>query len=151
MTTETSQKSTSLTTTTNPTTDEDQDRNTDTDTDTAAAAPLDDATIANLLEAIGDDEDFLTEVIDTYVAGAVDLLAAMQRAVAAGSAADLAWAAHDLKSSSSNLGGLSLAAVCQALESGARTGNLAGAAERVALADQEYQRVRGALAETLGR
>lgn len=149
MTTETSQKSTSLATTTNPTTDEDQDRNTD--TDTAAAAPLDDATIANLLEAIGDDEGFLTEVIDTYVAGAVDLLAAMQRAVAAGSAADLAWAAHDLKSSSSNLGGLSLAAVCQALESGARTGNLTGAAERVALADQEYQRVRGALAETLGR
>jgi len=147
MTTETSQKSTSLATTTNPTTDEDQDRN----TDTAAAAPLDDATIANLLEAIGDDEGFLTEVIDTYVAGAVDLLAAMQRAVAAGSAADLAWAAHDLKSSSSNLGGLSLAAVCQALESGARTGNLTGAAERVALADQEYQRVRGALAETLGR
>ncbi len=149
MTTETSQQSTSLAATTNPTTDEDQDRNTG--TDTAAAAPLDDATIANLLEAIGDDADFLTEVIDTYVAGAVDLLATMQRAVAAGSAADLAWAAHDLKSSSSNLGGLSLAAVCQALESGARMGNLAGAAERVALADQEYQRVRGALAETLGR
>ncbi len=71
----------------------------------------------------------------------------MQHAVATGRAADLAWAAHDLKSSSSTVGGLSLAALCASLEGVARTGGLDGAEEQIALAQTEYARVEQALAD----
>lgn len=110
---------------------------------------VDHRTIETLLEAVGNDHAFLAEVIETYVAGGPPLIAAMWRAVAAGSAADLAWAAHDLKSSSSNLGGLSLAAMCEGLEAEARAGGLDGAAEEIARAEAEYERVKRALQATL--
>ncbi len=108
---------------------------------------IDPGTFQRLLDAVGADQPLVTEIIAAYLAGGRQLIAAMQHAVATGRAADLAWAAHDLKSSSSTVGGLSLAALCASLEGVARTGGLDGAEEQVALAQTEYARVEQALAD----
>lgn len=106
---------------------------------------LDRAVLADLLEMVGDDPEFVAELVDTFVADAAGHVAAMEAAVEAGVPADLLRPAHTLKSNSLNLGAAALAAISRALEEQARAGSLDGAAGRVAAAREELGRVVAAL------
>jgi HPt (histidine-containing phosphotransfer) domain-containing protein len=109
------------------------------------AEPLDRATLAELLAAVGDDPAFVGELVDTFLADAPAQLDAIDAAIAAGSAEQLVRPAHTLKGNSLNLGAVELAALGRMLEEQARAGVLDGAATRAAAARGELGRVRAAL------
>ena len=110
-----------------------------------AADVLDPAALGNLRELVGGDEAFLVELIDTFLGDAPQLLADMRQAAANGDAAVLHRAAHSLKSNSAEFGALTLSALCRELEMSGKAGALEGAAEKVAQAVAEYEKVRAAL------
>jgi HPt (histidine-containing phosphotransfer) domain-containing protein len=108
---------------------------------------LDPAALDRLLEITGDDIAFVDELIDTYLEDAVVQLAAMDDAAATGDAAALVRPAHSLKSNSDNVGAVALTVLCRALETDARGGEAADAAERVAAIRREFEAVRAGLLE----
>ena len=72
-------------------------------------------------------QTMLSRVAATYLSDSERLLDAIERAVAAGQAADLARAAHAWRSSNGNVGALGLMNLCRELESCARAGDLSAA------------------------
>ena len=107
---------------------------------------IDPKALDDLLEAVGGDQAFLDELIDTYLEDSPNLLSAIESALATGSAEELRRAAHSLKSNSANFGAQNLADLCKDLEESARRNELDGAASRVEQIMAEYQKVKQALA-----
>ena len=122
---------------------------------TDGGGPIDRPTYDALLKMTGDDHAFVDDLIDTYLADAVDQLAALDAAIEAADATALTRPAHSLKSSSLNVGALELGRLGRELEEQGRAGQLDGAAERVAAAHRQFEAVRTALlarrAEDAGR
>ena len=108
-------------------------------------APIDAATLAELLETVGGDRAFLAELVETYRADCPRLLAELRAAVAAGDAPAARRAAHTLKSTSASMGALGLAAQCREIEAAAAAGDLAGLDERVERVAVTYDEVEAAL------
>ena len=77
-------------------------------------ATIDLATFAELQAAAG--EDFVKELIDTFLEEAPAMLAALRSAFAAGSADAFRRAAHSLKSNLNTFGAVALAAKARELE-----------------------------------
>lgn len=90
---------------------------------------------------IGDDADFLSEVIDTFLGDAPLQLEDMRTAAATGDAEWLMRAAHTLKSTSLNLGALSLASAASEVEASARTGVVDGVEAHLAATDTRLDAV----------
>jgi len=109
------------------------------------AETLDLATIGELLDAVGGDETFVDELVDTFLADAPALLDAIDAAVAADDAAALVAPAHTLKGNSLTLGALELAAVARVLEESGRQGDVSRSAEHAALAREEFGHLEDAL------
>ena len=107
---------------------------------------LDKGAMTQLLEMVGDDPEFVSDLVDTYLADAPGLLAAMRAAAEAASSEGLVRPAHTLKGNSRSIGATVLAEICRGLEEAGRTGSMNGTAEDVAAAEAEYQRVVAALA-----
>ncbi len=102
-------------------------------------------TFAELQAAAG--EDFVKELIDTFLEEAPPMLEAMRIALAAGDADAFRRAAHSLKSNSLTFGALGLGAMARELElGGLASAQQADAAPLAALAG-EYARVAAALTE----
>jgi signal transduction histidine kinase/DNA-binding response OmpR family regulator len=97
------------------------------------------------LEAQGAD-GVVAKTIGFYLEDAPDLLGTMREACAQANATAMTGAAHSLKSSSANLGALKLAALCKQLEMLGRAESTDGAAELVEEIEQEFSKVRVALA-----
>ena len=114
--------------------------------ESAAAAVLD---LSKLNSMTGGDQDFLREMIQTYLEEAPRLLGDMRKAVAQGDAAGLRIAAHSLKSNSAAFGANELTELCRELEGMGKAGELDGAAARLDQADALHQAVAGALASAL--
>jgi len=112
---------------------------------------LDATALASLLEMVGDDPDFVSELADMYLSDSPVQLAAMRAAIEAGVPADLVRPAHTLKGNSANLGAAELAGVCRELEATARAGSLVDAPDRLAAAEAEYAAVVEALADARSR
>ena len=108
-------------------------------------AVLDPTALKNLREMIGDESDFMVEMIDTFLADAPRLLATMRQAIESEAAASLQLAAHTLKSNSADFGATTLSTLCKALEAKGREEVLEGAAALLAQAETEYETVKGAL------
>ena len=106
---------------------------------------IDPAAFEHLLEITGDDLEFVDELIDTYLDDAATQVAAMEAAAAAGDADAMVRPAHTLKSSSANVGAMSLAEACRTLEADARTGTVPDATARVAACVEGLAAVRSAL------
>ena len=68
--------------------------------------------------------DFLSQLVPVFVQGAPERLEAVRAAARAGDAGALASAAHALRGSAANMGGVRVAAVCRRMETAARTGSL---------------------------
>jgi PAS domain S-box-containing protein len=108
-----------------------------------AADVVDRAVIDRLGETMG--RDFAVELIDTFVADARDLLAAIQRALAASDRDGFRRGAHTLKSTGESLGAFGLAALARELESIGQAGRLHEVGNRVDRLADLYERVAHAL------
>ena len=86
-------------------------------------------------------QTMLSRVAATYLSDSERLLDAIERAVAAGQAADLARAAHAWRSSNGNVGALALMNLCRELETCARAGDLSSAQALLTQLRQVYAQV----------
>lgn len=102
---------------------------------TADNAPLlDPAVIAELRVATGDDDAFIAELIESYLAEGQTNVDSISAAAAQNDLAVFTRVAHTLKSTSATVGAMRLSEVCRGLEEAARSGRaegLSSAAERV--------------------
>jgi two-component system sensor histidine kinase/response regulator len=106
---------------------------------------LDQASLDSLMDSLGGDAEFMTELIDTYVADVPLQLEALRAALAANDVAAVVRPAHTLKSASASLGALGLAERCRQLESSATAGSSEGAAQTIERIAAEVERVVQAL------
>ncbi|HET9853240.1 MAG TPA: Hpt domain-containing protein [Candidatus Limnocylindrales bacterium] len=83
---------------------------------------LDPGVIAELLESTGGDEEFVRDLVATYVEEGTGLLGGMRDAVASGDAAAIVRPAHSLKSSSAAIGVMRLSSICRSIEAAGREG-----------------------------
>lgn len=107
---------------------------------------VDPAALDRLLEMTGGDPEFVDELIQTYLDDAVAQLEGMRAAAADDSPEKLIRPAHSLKGNSANVGASRLEDLCRQLEADARAGPVERAADRVAAAEAEFERVRAELA-----
>jgi HPt (histidine-containing phosphotransfer) domain-containing protein len=114
------------------------------------AGILDPAALANLQEMVGGDDEFLIDLIDTFLADAPQMLADLYQALADGDAVLLRRSAHSLKSNSAEFGATALSALCRELEEMGKAGTLGEANEKVAQAEAEYAKVQAALEKIRG-
>ena len=108
---------------------------------------LDQRALDDLLAMVGDDPDFVDELVDEYLADVPRQEAALRAALDAGDAEGLVRPAHTLKGTSLNLGGQRVAAIAREIEAHGRVGELG--AVRALLADLEA--ASGELAAALGQ
>jgi HPt (histidine-containing phosphotransfer) domain-containing protein len=96
---------------------------------------IDFAVVEELRDSVGGDDEFVKELVATYLAESPGYLDAIAAAAAQGDAAALVRPAHTLKSSSASIGAMRLSAVSKQLEFAAREGRIdqAGVAEAKAL------------------
>ena len=113
------------------------------------AEPVDREVLRRFSEAMApEDPDFISEIIDDFLAAAPRLLDDIRREQAASAAKDLRRAAHTLKSSAQSLGATRLGAACRDLELAAADGDLMAASDLVEPVADELSRVLSALPET---
>jgi HPt (histidine-containing phosphotransfer) domain-containing protein len=108
------------------------------------SARLDAASLESLRELGG--EEFLGELIDTFLTEAPTMLATIRSSIEQGDADELRRAAHTLKSNAATFGAEVLAERCRELEDRAKGGELGGAGELAAGIGVEYVDVERALA-----
>jgi CheY-like chemotaxis protein len=104
---------------------------------------LDDDALNNLRDLGGD--EFLSEVIDAFLADGPELVATLRRSLDDGSSEELRRAAHTLKSNGATLGATEFAELCRTLEARAKASELEGAGELVDRVEHEYGPLRDAL------
>jgi HPt (histidine-containing phosphotransfer) domain-containing protein len=114
---------------------------------TELQSPLDNAVLAELRASVGDDPEFVAELIDDFLADAPTQLDALREAAGSGDANAAMRAAHTLKGNSRTFGAGSLASLCQDAEAAAGAGDLNAVLSRLDGIDAEWRRVR---AELLG-
>jgi hypothetical protein len=106
---------------------------------------LDPAALADMLSMVGDDPEFVGDIVDTYLADAPAQLTGMHEALEAGDLATLGRLAHTLKGNSLNVGATALAEIARTLEEQARRGDVTDAGPRIDAAAAEFGRVITAL------
>ncbi len=97
------------------------------------------------LRELGGD-DFLTEVIDAFLADAPGLVASLRSALEQENSEELRRAAHTLKSNGATLGAGAFSELCRTLEQHAKHGEFADASPLVSEIEQVYPRLEHALA-----
>lgn len=105
---------------------------------------IDHEVLDDLRSVLGDEVDRL---VDVFLDDTPRLLSALENAVDGPDYDGLREAAHSLKSSSANLGAMSLSAAAKRIETGARERNLERPAVAVALVSNEFARARRMLRE----
>ena len=113
---------------------------------------LDDAVLDELRASTGGDEEFIVDLVETYLSeGAGDLEHLLAAAGALDSEA-VVRPAHTLKSSSASLGAMRLSAICRAIEEDGRAARTATLREDAELARSTWDATVAAFAEAgLGR
>jgi CheY-like chemotaxis protein/HPt (histidine-containing phosphotransfer) domain-containing protein len=104
---------------------------------------FDKAAIDSLRELGGD--EFVAEVIDTFLADAPGLLATLRRSLDTDDAEELRRAAHTLKSNAATLGDRAFSELCHELELRAKEGRLDDALEMVSRVERELRSLSDAL------
>jgi HPt (histidine-containing phosphotransfer) domain-containing protein len=106
---------------------------------------IDSETLQGLRELAGDDTSFLPQMIDLYLKTATEKFPVLEAHLSSGRLKEVASICHQLKSSSGNLGALTLGKYFEAVEMSALGGNAGGAAAEFAKAKGEFPRVEAAL------
>jgi len=112
---------------------------------TEPGSALDTAVLGELRESVGDDPEYLAELMDDFLADAPDQLESLRRAATAGDATTARRAAHTLKGNGRTFGAGELASLCEQAEAAATAGELDSVLARVDEIDREWARVRSAL------
>jgi HPt (histidine-containing phosphotransfer) domain-containing protein len=107
---------------------------------------LDDVVLDELRAATGGDEEFIVDLVETYVEEGAVNLDEMVAAAAASDPAAIVRPAHTLKSSSASLGAMRLSAIARAIEEAGRAGSADGLADDVALARSAWTATLEAMA-----
>ncbi len=103
-----------------------------------------DVTMLESIISMGSKE-ILAEIIEDYLNFAPSRLAAIREAIVADDANELRMTAHVLRSSSGNLGGVTVGKICNQLESLGRENTTMGAAEIFPLLEVEYEQLKQGL------
>jgi HPt (histidine-containing phosphotransfer) domain-containing protein len=106
---------------------------------------IDREALNRLFEAVGDDPEFLKELLDEYFLDSPVQFENMAAALSSDNAEEFRRAAHSLKSNSANFGAVALSHRFKELEDLGKSGNLYGGEALVAQASVEYQQVKTAL------
>jgi HPt (histidine-containing phosphotransfer) domain-containing protein len=106
---------------------------------------IDREVLDNLLEAVGGDGEFLSELLETYFADTPQLFTTMHNALSDGNQEEFRRAAHSLKSNSANFGALDLSKKAKTLEEMGKSGELDQAEASLTDAEGEYAKVKSAL------
>ena len=109
------------------------------------APTIDPATFEGLQQTTG--EEFVNELVTTFLAEAPVMLTALRAALDARDAAAFRRAAHSLKSNANTFGALTLGSMARELELAAQTPAFETSLGQVKALEQEYARVAAALAE----
>ena len=88
--------------------------------------PLDPTVLTNLLTMVGDDPDFVDQLVDAYLADAAQQSAAVRAALVAADPEAIVRPAHTLKGSSLSVGAARVAEIARAIEERGRGGSLDG-------------------------
>jgi CheY-like chemotaxis protein len=105
-------------------------------------AVLDPAGLERLRKTVGGDVAVLTELIDSFLDDAPQLLTTLRQASEKGDAAGLRLAAHSLKSNAADFGAMRFSNLCKELEQLGKAGTLDGAIALVEQVEVEYEKVR---------
>jgi HPt (histidine-containing phosphotransfer) domain-containing protein len=105
---------------------------------------LDEAVMAELLESVGGDSEFLAELVGDFLADAPMQLETLRQTAASGDAAGARRAAHTLKGNARTFGAAQLASLCEETEAAAGAGDLDTVLARVDGIEQEWARVQAA-------
>ncbi len=105
---------------------------------------LDAAALQNLRDLGG--VEFLTEVVDVFLADAPALLTSLRSSLERQDTEELRRAAHTLKSNGATLGATAFAELCRTVERQARAGSLDGVSQLVDRIEHEYRTLQEALA-----
>ena len=107
-------------------------------------SPLDPKVWKSLREMAGAKAStVLTKIINNYLEDAPQLLQNIREAVAADDGEALRQSAHSLRSSSANLGAMTLSNLCKELEIMGREGNVTNAKVIIPQIESEYQNIKG--------
>jgi HPt (histidine-containing phosphotransfer) domain-containing protein len=106
---------------------------------------IDQTTFDDLKDMVGD--DFIGELVDTFLEESPGLFEQMNQALEDGDAATFQRAAHSLKSNSASFGAQPLEALARDLETMGRDGRLAEAAPKMSELEAAYEEAVGALKE----
>ena len=104
-----------------------------------AASAVDSAALDRLRESVG--EEFLGELVGTFLDDAPAQLTTLRGAFERGDAEEARRAAHTLKSNGATFGAEGFSELCRQLEEKAKASDLAGTAELIGRAEAEYARV----------
>jgi HPt (histidine-containing phosphotransfer) domain-containing protein len=104
---------------------------------------IDQATFDGLKEMVGD--DFVDELVETYLEDSPDLLADLHQALDDGDAGVFRRTAHSLKSTSASMGALNFAALARELENIGQEERLDEARPLLAQLEASYEQVAQAL------
>ena len=105
-------------------------------------AIFDQAVVDELRAAIGGDDEFVRDLVATYIEEALLHLDGLEAAAQANDVAAMVRPAHTLKSSSASIGAMRLASICRDIETAGREGRSGGMVAAVDL-------VRSTWTETL--
>ncbi|MGZ3653060.1 MAG: Hpt domain-containing protein [Bdellovibrionota bacterium] len=112
---------------------------------TADESILDSETVQGLRDLAGDDTSFLPQMIDLYLKTAAEKFPVLDGHLAAGRLKEAASVCHQLKSSSGNLGALTLGKYFEAMEASALGGDHGGTTAGMVRVKGEFPRVEAAL------
>ncbi len=115
------------------------------DPESLQSGPTESDVLEQLRKTTGDDDEFVAEMIDTFIDDAPGLLQQIQRAATQGDADELRIAAHSLKSNSAEFGARVLYELCREMEAMGRAGTPGEAKPLADRAGAEYDKLEAVL------
>jgi HPt (histidine-containing phosphotransfer) domain-containing protein len=106
---------------------------------------VDTTAFAQLRANVGDDQEFVAELVDEFLQDAPRQLESLRQATISGDATVAVRAAHTLKGNSRSFGATQLASICQDAETAAAEGDLEAVRSRLDAIDGEWQTVSAEL------
>ena len=111
------------------------------------APVLDQAVLDELRASVGDDQEFMVELVETYVTEGSANMDGLLAAATARDCAAIIRPAHTLKSTSASLGAMRLSAICRAIEEAGRQSRADTLREDAELARATWEATLAAFAE----
>ena len=108
---------------------------------TELGSAVDTVVFGELRDSVGDDREFLAELVDEFLQDAPAQLESLRESATSGDATTAMRAAHTLKGTSRTFGAGALASLCAEAEAAAGAGDLDAVLARIDEIDREWARV----------